>query len=74
MQAALKLAESYIEKEKIPISGFHLYGARYILYGSDDRREPCWHLWWMNETGALGDYVEILVSMSTGKVTRLPSM
>lgn len=74
LQRALKLAESYIEKEKIDISSFYLYQAKYILYGSKENQKPAWHLWWVNEDGALGNYVEILVLIDTGSVSRLPSM
>ena len=74
LQRALKLAESYIEKEKIDISSFYLYQAKYILYGSNEIQKPAWHLWWVNEDGALGNYVEIVVLIDTGSVSRLPSM
>jgi len=74
LQRALKLAESYIEKEKIDISSFYLYQAKYILYGSKENQQPAWHLWWVNEDGAVGNYVEILVLINTESVSRLPSM
>ncbi len=74
LQRALKLAESYIEKERINISSFYLYQAKYILYGSKENQKPAWHLWWVNENGTLGNYVEILVFIDTGSVGRLPSL
>ena len=74
LQRALKLAESFTAKEKIKLSQYYLYQAKYILYGSKDNQEPCWFFWWVNEDGALGNYVEIIVSMETGNVRRLPSM
>jgi hypothetical protein len=74
LQRALEFAESFIEKEKINISSFYLYQAKYILYGSKENQKPAWHLWWVNEDGALGNYVEILVLIDTGSVRRLPSM
>lgn len=74
LQRALKLAESYIEKEKIDISSFYLYQAKFILYGSKENQKPAWHLWWVNQDGALGNYVEILVFIDTGSVGQLPSM
>jgi hypothetical protein len=74
LQQALKLAESYIEKEKIDISSYFLREARMIQYGEEkDVKDHRWFFWWANENGAIGDYVEITVSME-GKVTRLPSM
>jgi hypothetical protein len=74
LQRALKLAESYAAKEKIHLSRYYLYQAKYTLYGSKDNQEPCWLFWWVNEDGALGNYVEIIVSIGTGNVRRLPSM
>ncbi len=74
LQRALKLAESYTVKEKIDLSPYYLYQAKYILYGSKDNQEPCWFFWWVNEDGALGNYVEIIVSIESGNVSRLPSM
>ena len=74
LQRALKLAENYIAKEKIDISPFYLYEAKYILYGSKTNQEPCWFFWWINENGAAGNYVELIVSIETENVRRLPSM
>ena len=74
LQQALKLAEDYIEKEKIDISPYYLYEAKYILYGSKDHQEPCWFFWWVNENGAAGNYVELIISIETRNVRRLPSM
>ena len=74
LQQALNLAESHIKREKINISPYFLSEARIIQYGSEkDTKEQRWYFWWVNENGAMGDYVEITVSME-GKVTRLPSM
>jgi hypothetical protein len=74
LQQALKLAEGYIEKEKIEIASYFLLEARMIQYGGEkDVKEPRWFFWWTNESGAMGDYVEITVSME-GQVSRLPSM
>ncbi len=74
LQRALKLAENYIAKEKIDISSFYLYQAKYIMYGSKENQQPSWFFWWVNEDGALGNYVEIVVSIETRSVGRLPSM
>lgn len=74
LQQALKLAESYIEKEKVEITSYFLKEARMIQYGGEKEvKEPRWFFWWVNENGAMGDYVEITVSME-GQVSRLPSM
>jgi hypothetical protein len=74
LQRALELAESYVAREKVDLSRYYLYQAKYILYGSKDKQEPGWYFWWVNEDGALGDYVEIIVSIESGNVRRLPSM
>jgi hypothetical protein len=73
LQAALKLAEGYIKRNKIDISSFYLREARMIWNGGEkDPKEPAWFFWWVNESGAIGNYVEIIVSMDS-KVTRRPS-
>lgn len=74
LQHALKIAEDYIESEKIDISPYYLYEAKYILYGGEGHRQPCWFFWWIKENGAAGDYVEIIVPIDSGKARRLPSM
>ncbi|MBA3246691.1 MAG: hypothetical protein H0T63_01245 [Pyrinomonadaceae bacterium] len=74
LQCALKLAEEYVKKEKIDLSSYYLREVRLIQYGgTNDVKEPRWFLWWVNINGALGDYVELTVSME-GKVTQHPSM
>ena len=77
LQNALKIAEAYIVKEHIDASSYWLYQGKFILYGdkatADKDKTPGWYFWWVNESGALGDYIEIFVSMD-GKAMRLPSM
>ena len=77
LQDALSIAEHYIDNEHIDIASYWLYRAAFILYGDpktpDKDKLPCWHFWWVSDSGALGDYVEILVTMD-GKVWRAPSM
>ena len=74
LQKALKIADGYIRKERIDISHYYLLEAKHILYGIKDNQDPSWFFWWVNENGAMGDYVEIIVSIKTGSVMRLPSM
>lgn len=74
LQNALKIAGGYIVKEKIDISHYYLFEAKYILYGSKDNQDPSWFFWWLNEDGAAGHYVEIVVPIKTGSVRRLMSM
>jgi hypothetical protein len=77
MQDALKVAEAYIDKQHIDISTYWLYRVIYILSGDENTPDkdtlPGWHFWWVSETGALGDYVEIFVTMD-GRANRSPSM
>jgi hypothetical protein len=74
LQDALKIAERYIVKEKINISHYYLFEAKYILYGDKDNKDPSWYFWWTNEDGALGNYVQLVVSIKTGSVQWLTSM
>jgi len=77
MQDALKIAESYVDKQHIGISGYWLYRAIYILSGdnnsADKDKIPGWHFWWVSDTGTMGDDVEIFVDMD-GRAARVPSM
>lgn len=77
MQKALKLAEAYIVKERVGASSYWLFQAQFTLYGdktlADKDKIPGWYFWWVNDGGALGDYIEIFVSMD-GKAMRLISM
>jgi hypothetical protein len=74
LQEAMKLAESYIEKEKIDPSSYYLREARMIQYGDEKKaKEPQWFFWWVHENGQIGNYIEITVSMD-GKAARHPSM
>ncbi len=77
LQNALKIAKAYIVKEHMDASSYWLYQGEFILYGdkatADKDKTPGWYFWWVNESGALGDYIEIFVSMD-GKAMRLPTM
>lgn len=77
MQDALKIAEGYIDKQRIDISHYWLYRVIYILSGDektpDKDKIPGWHFWWVSETGTMGDDVEIFVAMD-GRANRSPSM
>ena len=74
LQNALKIAEGYIVKEKIDISHYYLFEAKYILYGDKDNKDPSWYFWWTHEDGAFGHYVELVVSIKTGSVRWITSM
>src|SRR5262245_31995666 len=60
LQKALEIADVYIAKEKIDISGYYLLEVKLILYGDKDNKDPSWYFWWVNEDGASGHYVEIV--------------
>jgi hypothetical protein len=40
---------------------------------ADSNKVRGWHFWWVSDTGAMGDYVEIFVAMD-GKASRMTSM
>lgn len=77
LQDALKIAEAFIDKQHIDISSYWLYHAILIFVGDENTPDkdklPCWHFMWVNDSGAMGDYVEIMVTMD-GKAGRAPSM
>jgi hypothetical protein len=77
MQDALKIAEGYIDKQHIDISSYWLFRTIFYLSGdehtADKDKLPGWHFWWVSDTGALGDDVEIFVGMD-GRASRMPSM
>lgn len=77
LQDALKIAEQFIASERINVSHFWLYRANFILFGdpatADEKKVPGWHFWWVSDSGEIGNYVEIFVSMD-GNCVRLPSM
>ena len=77
LQDAMKIAENFTAAQKIDLSQFWLYRAQFILFGDsskpDTEKVPGWHFWWVSNSGGLGNYVEIFVSMD-GDCLRLASM
>jgi hypothetical protein len=77
LQDALKIAEGFIDQQHIDISQYWLYRSAFMLMGdektADKDKLPGWHFLWVNDNGAMGDYVEIFVTMD-GKASRMPSM
>lgn len=77
MQAALSKAEKFIASEQVDAGHFWLYRAQYIMLGdtttADKDRLPGWHFWWVSNTGEMGNYIEIFVTMD-GQCRRLGSM
>jgi hypothetical protein len=76
LQAALKIAESYVAAEHINASDGWLSEARFFLYGDSAKaerdREPCWLFVWITDS-SLGGHVDVIVSMD-GKAVRPPTM
>jgi hypothetical protein len=76
LQAALKIAESYVTAQHINVSEGWLSEVRFFLYGdntkADSTKEPCWLFVWITD-GRLGGRVEVIVSMD-GKAMRSPNM
>ncbi len=74
LQKALKMAEGYIEENKIDLSPYYLTQIKLISADpATGVKEPYWWFWWVKPNGAAGDYFELGVSME-GKVRRLSSM
>ena len=77
LQEALKIAENYTRQEHIDMRPYWLYRAMYVALGDEStppgKRLPGWHFWWVADTGATGDYVEVFVTMN-GQANRMPSM
>ena len=74
MQDALIKAEDFIKINKIKIDEFYLYEAKFIMFGSEkENKQPGWHFWWVHQDRAMGNYVNLFVSME-GQVMRLTSL
>ncbi len=77
LQDALKIAKKFIASENIDATHFWLYRANFIFYGDSAKppedKIPGWHFWWVSDSGQVGNYIEIFVSMD-GHCRRLPSM
>ena len=74
LQSALKIMDKFIKKNKIYTSKYCFSSARMIQYGGEnEKKQPVWFFEWMNESGVMGDYLHILVSMD-GAVWQMPTM
>ncbi len=74
LQDALIKAEDFIKVNKIKIDEFYLHEAKFIMFGSEkETKQPGWHFWWVHQDRAMGNYVNIFVSME-GQVIRLTSL
>ena len=77
MQDALAIAERYLATQRIDTNHFWLYRADWILFGGPEQpakdKPPGWHFWWQSDSGEIGNYIEVFVSMD-GACRRLGSM
>jgi hypothetical protein len=75
LQQALKIAEHFVETEKIDVSSYYLLEAKFILYGGMVK-DPRWLFVWLNSGEASktrGVDFQVTVGMD-GKVNIIPSM
>jgi hypothetical protein len=74
LEEALEIAKTYATNQKIDLATFWLYRVAFTMYGNTGKNAlPAWHVWWVNNDGAFGNYVEIIVTMD-GKCTRAGSL
>jgi len=75
LQAALRIAESYVAAEHIDVADGWLLDARFSLYGdiasADHDKEPCWSFTWITE--GHGGSVAVIVFMDS-KAMLLPTL
>jgi hypothetical protein len=75
LQQALKIAERYVEIEKIDLSSYYLLEAKFFLYGGDVK-DPRWLFVWLNSSRVIethGVDYQLTVTMD-GKVNIIPSL
>jgi len=73
MQKAFKLMEKFIKKQKIDTSKYYLSSVKMFQYGEKKDKKPMWLFAWGHETGALGNYLHIIIDMD-GNAGQLPTM
>ena len=71
LQRALKIAESFIKKERLDISSCYLFEAKWVAY-ENTPETGAWHFWWVQISSASPNDIRIAVS-TDGKSKRLPS-
>jgi len=76
LETALKIAQTFVQKEHTDSSSYWLYQAHFVLYGADNVRDeektPCWHFTWLSDRNP-GRKMEIVVSMN-GQPMETPNM
>ena len=75
LERALRIAQTFVQKQQSDSSSFWLVEARFVLYGGDsmpdEEKTPCWTFRWLNDRD--GRAIDIVVSMD-GKPMDTPSM
>jgi hypothetical protein len=73
LKEALQISDRYIADNRIDVSQYYLSQVRFILHDSQKSKVAGWHVWWVHESGVMGNYIELFVDMD-GNVKRLTSM
>ena len=75
LESALRIAQTFVQKQQSDSSSYWLFEARFVLYGGDnmpdEEKRPCWTFRWLNDSD--GRAIDIVVSMD-GKPMETPSM
>jgi hypothetical protein len=76
LESALKIAQTFVQKQHSDSSSYWLVDARFILYGGndipDEKKSQCWAFKWMNDTKGPPS-IYIVVSMD-GEPMEIPSI
>ena len=76
LESALKIAQTFVQKQHSDSSSYWLFDARFILYGGndipDEKKSQCWAFKWMNDTKG-PPTIYIVVSMD-GEPMEIPSI
>jgi hypothetical protein len=75
LESALRIAQTFVQKQQSDSSSYWLFEARFVLYGGEsipeEEKRPCWAFRWLNDGD--GRTIDIMVSMD-GKPMETPSM
>lgn len=69
LQRALKVAETFIKKERLDVSSCYLFEARWVSYDTHPK-SGAWEFWWVS-TKYGSDDIRLAVTLE-GKAKRLP--
>jgi hypothetical protein len=76
LESALKIAQTFVQKQHSDNSSYWLFDARFILYGGndilDEKKSQCWAFKWMNDTKG-PPTICVVVSMD-GEPMEIPSI